>query len=80
MDTGICMVTAFVLCAVSPGTERIVLEKLRKIAEEVHIIYGEYDLVAKITVTRCEDLEDFIINKLRKIEEIHKTHTWIAMD
>jgi DNA-binding Lrp family transcriptional regulator len=74
------MVTAFVLCAVSSGTERIVLEKLRKISEEVHIIYGEYDLLAKITVSQCEDLEDYIINKLRKIEEIQRTQTWIAMD
>jgi DNA-binding Lrp family transcriptional regulator len=74
------MVKAFVLCAVSPGSERAVLEKLRKITEEVHLIYGEYDIIAKITVEQCEDLEDFILNKLRRIEEIQKTHTWIAMD
>lgn len=74
------MVTAFVLCATSPGTERAVLRKLQRISEEAHIIYGEYDLIAKITVDRCEDLEDFILNKLRKIEEIQKTQTWIAMD
>ncbi|MBU7045451.1 MAG: Lrp/AsnC ligand binding domain-containing protein [Theionarchaea archaeon] len=74
------MVTAFVLCATQPGTERTVLRKLQKITEEAHIIYGEYDLIAKITVERCEDLEDFMLNKLRKIEEIQKTQTWIAMD
>lgn len=74
------MVTAFVLCGVTPGTERIVLKKLQEIAEEAHIIYGQYDLIAKITVEQCEDLEDFILAKLRTIEEIQKTHTWIAMD
>jgi len=74
------MVTAFVLCAVAPGTEKTVLRKLQKIAEEAHIIYGDYDLIAKITVSRCEDLEDFILNKMRTIDEIKKTHTWIAMD
>ncbi len=74
------MVTAFVLCAVSPGSERYVLKKLQGIAEEAHIIYGQYDLIAKITVARCEDLEDFILDKLRKIDEIKETHTWIAMD
>lgn len=74
------MVTAFVLCAVSPGSERIVLKKLQEISEEAHIIYGEYDLIAKITVDRCEDLEDFILGKLRTIGEITRTHTWIAMD
>jgi len=74
------MVTAFILCAVSPGTERYVLRKLQNVAEEAHIIYGDYDLIAKVTVDRCEDLEDFILNKLRKIEEITKTHTWITMD
>ncbi|MBU7016394.1 MAG: Lrp/AsnC ligand binding domain-containing protein [Theionarchaea archaeon] len=74
------MVTAFVLCATQPGTERTVLRKLQEITEEAHIIYGEYDLIAKITVERCEDLEDFMLNKLRKIEEIQKTQTWIAMD
>lgn len=74
------MVTAFVLCAVSPGTERAVLKRVQKVAEEAHLIYGEYDLIAKITVDRCEDLEDFILDKLRTIEEIKKTHTWITMD
>jgi DNA-binding Lrp family transcriptional regulator len=74
------MVTAFVLCGVSPGTERVALKKLQKIAEEAHIIYGEYDLIAKITVERPEDLEDFILDKLRRVEEVQKTHTWIAMD
>jgi DNA-binding Lrp family transcriptional regulator len=74
------MVTAFVLCGVSPGTERDVLRKLQKISEEAHIIYGQYDIIAKISVDQCEDLEEFILTKLRTIEEIQKTHTWIAMD
>jgi DNA-binding Lrp family transcriptional regulator len=74
------MVKAFILCSVSPGTERVVLEKLRKITEEAHIIYGEHDIIAKITVGQCEDLEDFILDKLRKIDEIQRTQTWIAMD
>lgn len=73
------MVTAFVLCGVSPGTERAVLQKLQRISQEAHIIYGQYDLIAKISVDRCEDLEAFI-SKLRNIKEIQNTHTWITMD
>lgn len=74
------MVTAFVLCGVSPGSERTVLRKLRTISEEAHIIYGQYDIIAKIAVAQCEDLEDFIFDKLRTIEEVQNTETWIAMD
>jgi DNA-binding Lrp family transcriptional regulator len=73
------MVTAFVLCGVSPGAERAVLQRLQKISQEAHIIYGQYDLIAKISVERCEDLEAFI-SKLRNIKEIQDTHTWITMD
>ncbi|MGD2250287.1 MAG: Lrp/AsnC ligand binding domain-containing protein [Candidatus Methanofastidiosia archaeon] len=74
------MVTAYVLCGVSPGSERIVLKKLREISEEAHIIYGQYDIIAKITVDQCEDLEEFIFDKLRTIDEVQHTETWIAMD
>jgi DNA-binding Lrp family transcriptional regulator len=73
------MVTAFVLCGVSPGAERTVLQRLQQISQEAHIIYGQYDLIAKISVERCEDLETFI-SKLRNIKEIQDTHTWITMD
>ncbi|MBU6997011.1 MAG: Lrp/AsnC ligand binding domain-containing protein [Theionarchaea archaeon] len=73
------MVTAFVLCGVAPGAERSVLQKLRRISQEAHLIYGQYDLIAKISVDRCEDLEAFI-SKLRNIKEIQNTHTWITMD
>jgi DNA-binding Lrp family transcriptional regulator len=74
------MVMAYVLCGVSPGSERTVLKKLREISEEAHIIYGQYDIIAKITVDQCEDLEEFIFDKLRTIDEVQHTETWIAMD
>jgi DNA-binding Lrp family transcriptional regulator len=73
------IVEAYVLLKVSSGTER---EACKKIAdfEEVSvtgIVYGEYDVVARIAVPNMEALEDFLTEKIRKVSGALVTSTMI---
>ena len=73
------MIGAYVLIIAKSGFEKQVLEKLRKLKEikEAKIVYGEYDIIAKIQVNDVSDLNDFLIDKVRNLE-IEKTSTLIV--
>jgi anthranilate phosphoribosyltransferase len=75
------VVTAFVLCVTDAGKEREVVEKLRSMekVEEAHVVYGEYDVIAKIIVDELKQLDSFISEKVRVIKEIQMTSTMIAI-
>jgi|GEM_PF-49714 len=76
------MVIAFVLCVTQAGKEKEVLEKLLRLkeVEEAHIVYGEYDVIAKIKLDDLKMLDTFIVDKIRVIEEIQVTSTMISSD
>ncbi|MDH5483029.1 MAG: Lrp/AsnC ligand binding domain-containing protein [Candidatus Bathyarchaeota archaeon] len=42
------------------------------------IIYGEYDLIAKVSVPNLEALEKFLAEKIRKVPSIILTSTMIV--
>jgi DNA-binding Lrp family transcriptional regulator len=73
------MVTAFILIVVKPGTEESVAEKLGKLEEikDIGIVYGEYDIIAKVQVPTMEDLQNFVI-RIRKNPDIERTSTMIT--
>lgn len=65
---------------VEAGKEEIVLNKLLESdhVKEAHIVYGQYDLVAKIRAEDIKKLEDFILREVRRIKEIQDTSTLIS--
>jgi DNA-binding Lrp family transcriptional regulator len=71
------MVTSYTLARVHPAMDRDVYNKVKKFSEvkEVIITYGEYDLILKIESNSLEDLDDFVFNKLRRIEGVAATTT-----
>ena len=71
------MVVGFVLMHVSPLHEYEVFNKLSKIPEviEVHPLFGEYDLIAKIKAEDYESIGEIIIHKIKTIEGITDTTT-----
>jgi len=73
------VVQAYILFKVSSGSERKVCKKIAELEEvsAVSIIFGEYDLIAKISVKDLKTLEDFIAEKIRKIPNIFLTSTMI---
>ena len=73
------MVKAFIFFKVSSGSEREVVKRIADFDEVLvaGIIYGEYDLVAKVSVPSLEALEEFIAEKIRNVANILVTSTMI---
>ncbi len=71
------MVIGFVLMHVSPLHEYEVFNKLLKLHEviELHPLFGEYDLIAKIEAKDYESIGEIIIHKIKTIEGIADTKT-----
>ncbi len=75
------MVIAYVLLVAKPGEESTVAEKLNKMDEvkDLSLVYGEYDIVAKIEEKSMEALQNFLIKNVRAIDEVERTSTMIAL-
>lgn len=73
-------VLAYVLFKVSSGSEREVCQKLIEFDEVLHadIIFGEYDVVAKIATLELSNLEEFISLKIRNVPNVLVTSTMIV--
>ena len=71
------MEIGFVLIHVSPLHEHEVFNALSKIPEivELHSLFGEYDLIAKIEADDYERIGQIIIQKIRTIDGIIDTKT-----
>lgn len=54
--------------------------KSLSLVDEVCIVAGSTDLVVKLRSKTTEDLNNFIINKLRKIEGVDKTRTFVILE
>jgi len=67
----------FVLIHVSTSRESEVFNKLSKLAEviELHSLFGEYDLIAKIEAKDYESIGEIVIHKIRTIDGILYTST-----
>ncbi|OYT62722.1 MAG: AsnC family transcriptional regulator [Thermofilum sp. ex4484_15] len=76
------MTMAFVLISTEMGSERKVLEELKKIDEvsEAYIVYGVYDIVAKIEVRDVDELKNIVSNKIRAIDYVRSTLTMIGAE
>jgi len=72
-------VEAYVLFKVSSGTERESCEKIAELDEVsiVSIVYGEYDIIARISVPDMQALERFVGEKIRKVPSLLVTSTMV---
>jgi len=73
-------VGAFVLITTKSGGEKNVVETLKKLPEvkEARILYGEYDIIAKIQSADIQKLNSFLLEKVRPIKGIENTSTLIV--
>ena len=71
------MAIGFVLIKAAPAYEHEVYNQLLKIPEiiELHPLFEEFDLIAKIESENFEKLGDIVINKIRSITGIIDTKT-----
>jgi DNA-binding Lrp family transcriptional regulator len=73
------MATAFVFINIDPGTEVVVLKKLRAMSEvkEAHFVYGVYDVIVKVEADSMDHLKEIISWKIRRLDNIKSTLTTI---
>jgi DNA-binding Lrp family transcriptional regulator len=71
------MAIGFVLILVAPGSEKKVFDTMIKWDElqELHPLFGDYDLIAKIQASDYEALSDIVVNKIRSIKGVTETKT-----
>jgi DNA-binding Lrp family transcriptional regulator len=71
------MAIGFVLISAAPAREHDVYNKLSKVPEviELHPLFGEYDLIAKIEAEDFENLGVVVVNKIRSIDGVIDTKT-----
>ena len=75
------MAKAFVFVNVDPGSEKEVLERLREVPgiKEAYLVYGVFDIVAKVETDSMEHLKE-AITKARRLDKIRSTLTTIVME
>lgn len=73
---------SYLLISLKERDERNILENLRALEEieEAHVLFGEWDLIAKISIPNAgpEELGTFVMDKIRPMPEIKLTSTLIV--
>jgi len=76
------MPMAFVFMNIDTGGEQDVLKQLQGIAnvKEAYLVYGVYDLVARIEAETMEKLKEIVTWKVRRLDKVRSTLTTIVME
>ena len=79
---GDIMPEAFVLFKTMPSRERDVYVTLSNHGSvvEVHALYGEYDLIVRITSDDANNLSKMLMSDFRQIDGVKNTQTLIAVE
>ncbi len=72
-------VLAYVILVVGVGQEYRILEEVKKLSEvkDAHIVYGEYDIIARVEVDSIKKLEN-VIKTIRSIKGVLRSITLIS--
>lgn len=65
------------LVSAAPGQEQAVYKALLGVAEisELHPLFGEYDLIAKVEAPDIDTLGQIVVSRIRSVEGIVDTKT-----
>jgi DNA-binding Lrp family transcriptional regulator len=76
------MAEAFVLINTEVGGEDEVLKALIGVegVEEAYIVYGIYDVVAKVRAPDIESLKTIVTTKIRKLPKVKSTLTMVVVE
>ena len=74
------MITAYILGQISPNTEQATVNQFKNIngVQEAHIVFGKFDIIAKLSAETQETLNSTILNQIRQIPELIKTQTLLV--
>ncbi len=74
------MITAFILIVTKSGTEKEIVNELSDMSEvkEVKIVYGQYDIIAKIELEDIAALNGFLLERVRNISGVESSSTLVT--
>lgn len=73
--------TAFVMINAEIGEEEEVLRFLQEEikVDEAYVVYGVYDLIAKVSSDTMKNLKDMVINQIRQAKGVRSTLTMVIV-
>jgi DNA-binding Lrp family transcriptional regulator len=76
------MPMAFVLINTEIGSESEVLGDLKKIeaVKEAYMVYGVYDVVAKVSANTMDKLKEIVTWHVRRLDKVRSTLTMIVIE
>jgi len=76
------MVRAFIMVKTAAGKSEQLLDSIRGIdgVEEAHIVAGQYDIIVEATGEEVYDLMHGVATKLRDLDGVADTKTYICLD
>lgn len=76
------MPIAFVLINTEIGSESAVLKALKKIGavQEAYMVYGVYDVVAKVSADTMDKLKEIVTWHVRRLDKVRSTLTMIVIE
>jgi DNA-binding Lrp family transcriptional regulator len=76
------MAIAFVLINAEIGSESELVEELKKMpyVKEAYLVYGVYDIIARIEAETMDKLKEIVTWKIRKLNKVRSTLTMIVME
>jgi DNA-binding Lrp family transcriptional regulator len=76
------MPMAFVLINTEIGSENEVLGDLKKIeaVKEAYMVYGVYDVVAKVSANTMDRLKEIVTWHVRRLDKVRSTLTMIVIE
>ena len=75
------MAIGYILITTQPSKEMVVYNQLKEIAEvdEVHPLFGEYDIIAKLKGENADTIGQMVVEKIREIDGILETKTLMGI-
>ena len=76
------MTTAIILINTEVAAEDEVLEELKKVeyVKEAYVVYGVYDIVAKIVTPNMDKLREVVTYYIRRLAKVRSTVTLIVVE
>ena len=75
------MPAAFILINTETGSVRDVLKDLKKVegVDEAFIVYGVYDIIAKVSAKSIDHLKEIVTLHIRRIDMVRQTLTMVVI-
>ena len=76
------METAYVLITCGLGHEAEIIDEIKQLEDvkEVIVVFGAYDILAKVESANVENLTDTTTHKIRKLNRVSSTLTLLTIE